>query len=79
MPHSSDGERHIIQALIVDFRNFNPSTGTAADIEIKEVNTEVMSEVIGNKKIKQLKLVYNNIEAHKYELELLILIVSQDP
>jgi hypothetical protein len=44
------------------------------DIKVKEINTELIAKCVGERKIKQFELLYNNLHSHLYDLELLILI-----
>lgn len=60
---------------MIDFRQFNLLTARAAEeIIVRPVDTTVISGKIGQRKIKQLELLYNNVKGHLYDMELLVLI-----
>ena len=64
----------MLKAFTVDFTYFNIQMANVDEIQVKEVNTEVIADTLGQRKIKQFELLYNNLYSHAYEMELMVLI-----
>lgn len=75
MPSKLQGEsRHEIEAYVIDFRSFDLKTKVISNIISDAVDTGIIADVIGNRRIKQLDFIWNNLESNGYELELVVLI-----
>jgi len=53
-----------MRAFTIDFRMFGIQKANVEDISVKEINTELICLSIGQRKIKQFELLYNNMQSH---------------